>query len=988
MATTSSQPSANAANTPTIGAARASSTSLPAPSESPSIPGPSPSLAAAAPNGGTNGYFVPTATSNDGPTTVDLRLYPRDGRVRNPVPSKLKDVAEQMKGNFGVMHMDVTSHRASEGRDAAAKRTSESTALQAKMAQTDTYVSHQRRANYPRPPGLKQFTPPSKSTEPGTEPVAKPGPRLPLAVEDTKAEQARLLTLLRTLPHHTVVDQLCKALAFFGGIPDAPPPVDGNFPESAGSNGSGSLFVGWIAEIFPDLDRPPRPARSTPTQTTGLRRPRGRPKGSKASKARSDKGFKKGPLKKGPQKALEGADNQPADPADESWVDVEESVLQLNGAGDLANAEGALRDALGTPSLTLDGESATAAPATGSNGGFRSINHANNAPASSAKRRGRPKGSKNRSKDTSVLQQASQSVQPATANANSSAPPASTPILPPPPPKVTPVPVPVPMLDTQSKKKSSATKPKAPRNRSKATKDVTVKNSTLQPQQPAGLNSSSSTNVTNTGSGDALSLTDGFVPSTINGGASHVGPGQTRAQDATSSGQVPAQQVKPSSVTAKKRKRQTAKDGASASKDNGSVPTGGNEPLSLEGQPSIPQGLQAPSTQSQPIQQAVPSISPAPPAKRARKSQELTTQATRPTPNVIGQNGTIPSPHVATEHVQQPNQIPSTTQDHTAAQGLEAHYAAMQSYNNHPQNKMQQQPPASMGTSASPTTASVATTAEGLEAHYERFAALQNYSDTTRSTSTRPQKPQQQTTQRASPIPAQTSKTPQMPATLASQQQARAPQSYYPQSQVLAPFSTQQPSYSTSQRQQQHMASGSPNTGLVQHVTNSPQFSAQSNSPLMQPDNSYRGSPSLIHGSTAFVPRRTPTASPLERNPYRPTSTTNHGVPSHSPHFGTRQTPTTTTSTHNTSHSGLSSTFPSFADSSFLDIQSLDSGTSHSSLGLGTGAYGLGSGSVPQQQRTTSSSTAPLYSPVTGLNNSYMGPSSIGRASHNHNRWP
>ncbi|KAI0899391.1 hypothetical protein F4806DRAFT_252611 [Annulohypoxylon nitens] len=180
MATTSGQQSANLANN-TSSIARNSNTSGQQLSESPTpgLTAPSPTLTAPTVNGSANG-LLPSTLSNDGSLHADLRLYPRDGRVRNPVPSKLKDVTEQMKGNFSVMHMDVASHRASEGRDAAAKRTSESTALQAKLAQTDTYVSHQRRANYPRPPGLKQFTSPKKSdsTEPPapTAPVPTPTP--------------------------------------------------------------------------------------------------------------------------------------------------------------------------------------------------------------------------------------------------------------------------------------------------------------------------------------------------------------------------------------------------------------------------------------------------------------------------------------------------------------------------------------------------------------------------------------------------------------------------------------------------------------------------------------------------------------------------------------------------------------------------------------------------------------------------------------------
>jgi hypothetical protein len=75
----------------------------------------------------------------------------------------------------------------------------------------------------------------------------------PLAPDETKYEQARLLTLLRSINPVTVVDQICKAVAYFGGIPGAPPPEDGIFPESANTRETGALFIGWLAEIFPDL---------------------------------------------------------------------------------------------------------------------------------------------------------------------------------------------------------------------------------------------------------------------------------------------------------------------------------------------------------------------------------------------------------------------------------------------------------------------------------------------------------------------------------------------------------------------------------------------------------------------------------------------------------------------------------------------------------------------------------------------------------------
>lgn len=896
-----------------------------------------------------------------------MRIYPRDGRVRNPVPSKLKNVNEQMKGNFGVMHMDVASHRASEGRDAAAKRTSESTALQAKLAQTDVYVSHQRRANYPRPPGLKQFNSPKRSDEP----VLDPAPPRPLTVAETKTEQARLLTLLRTLPHHAVVDQICKGLAFFGGVPDAPPPADGKFPESAEANGSGSLFVGWIAEIFPDLDHPrPRQVEDPATQAAGQKRPRGRPKGSKATKSRSDKG-----LKKGSQKANRGADGQIHDAQDDSWVDVEDSVLELNDNGDLVEAMAALRDAPGTPTGLNGGENATATPTPGSAAGFRSINDINQGPGSSSKRRGRPKGSKNRPKEKSVLPSI-------------------------PPPKVTPVPVPVPMLDAQPKNTPNSAKPKPTKNRPKppaeTVNDIVAANTPTQ--QRTDLNATSDLPSAAQAPTSTLEFAARFTAPAVNGTMAHNHEGLQSTQPRPSTLPSPASQIKASTVTAKKRKRPA---GNATTQNEGTVTSGGASSSAQTVQPSSMQTTptaQLQSQASQPIHQPTPTNVIVPPAKRARKSQEASAVATarRQTPNSMSQKAPVPPPISVAEPPHQANSGDVVTQNHPPAEGLEAHYAAMQSHtdqmqtysNSRTQHKQQSHSTGSMGPTVSPAPAVAPAPTGGLDAHYEHFTALQNLPDSSRQAAAGRQK-QQPPTQTASPIPSQPSKLPQMSATLTSQQQTRAPPNYYSQGQGLgSSYNTQQPSYSNTQRPQQHMSSASSNTGLVQHVTNSPQFSTQSNSPLMQADSNYRGSPSLIHNNAAFATRRTPSASPLDSSTFRSSNTANHGVANHgvanhSPHFSTRQTSATATA-HNTSHSGLPSTFPTFGDSSLFDM-SIDSNGGHGSIGMGGSSYALNSGPVPQQQRSSSSNAAPLYS-SSGMNNTYLGPTSMGRTGQQ-NRW-
>ncbi|PSR91948.1 hypothetical protein BD289DRAFT_481381 [Coniella lustricola] len=356
----------------------------------------------------------------------------KDGRIRNPVPSKLKGKTSASSGKFSVMHMDIRSRDAATDRDLAAKRTSESTALAAQKAFENGYQPH-RKSNWLRMPddelqalhaqaqvqahlqsqphlqqqqhhqqqqqqqhghlqlqGHVQMPPQAQIPDPGvpftgstpydpslyglksaTKPPVAYVP-VPLSAQETKEHQARLLTLLRTLQPVQVVDQLCKALAYFGGIPDAPPPQDGKFPESAEANGSGSVFVGWLTEIFPDLDaqgrRKPRPMRpAPPVEPSPEKRGRGRPKGSKSSKVRSDKGIKKTPKKSLPTDAPSDGNPAPGD----NWVD----------ADDTAGNDG-------------QNVAATDRQPPGSNVANRTEG------AASIRKRGRPKGSKNRPRES------------------------------------------------------------------------------------------------------------------------------------------------------------------------------------------------------------------------------------------------------------------------------------------------------------------------------------------------------------------------------------------------------------------------------------------------------------------------------------------------------------------------------------------------------------------------------------------------------------
>ncbi|KAF4775577.1 hypothetical protein HER10_EVM0012137 [Colletotrichum scovillei] len=428
-----------------------------------------PVLGVTSEGGAANGFGVLQHTGP--PVQDDIPGLYRDGRVRNPVPSKLKGKTDATKGNFGVMHIDLTTTNESRERDAAAKRTSEGTQLAARLAQTDRYIPIRRskfiyrpevhasnsppqlNAPHPSAPQLNapQLNKPQQNapghdkpqlnkpwphqTQPNTPQPNTPQPNTPcppktplitpqrnapqldrpqlntpyiretveesaqvrrrtstLTTVETIAEQARLLTLLRSLDPDLVVDQLCKGLKFFGGIANEHTSSGASFPISAEANGSGSLFVGWLAEIFPALDQGAMPS----AHQTKLRRPRGRPKGSRNAKGKQA-GHSVQRLASRAHAAGATTDNSAGDDAveraavDASWVDIDDTIADTDGE-----------------SLQVDAERVVATPASsqvvsgpGASGGMPESGSAQTSTTTPApKRRGRPKGSKNRPKDT------------------------------------------------------------------------------------------------------------------------------------------------------------------------------------------------------------------------------------------------------------------------------------------------------------------------------------------------------------------------------------------------------------------------------------------------------------------------------------------------------------------------------------------------------------------------------------------------------------
>ncbi|PHH68462.1 hypothetical protein CDD80_7493 [Ophiocordyceps camponoti-rufipedis] len=349
--------------------------------------------------------------------TLESAGYHTDGRVRNPVPSKLQGMTNNRNGNFAVMHIDLGGSKPTD-RNAAAKRTSEETEAQARRA---NQVGWQpvRRSKL-----IWHSDNPDLQTARTSDPALAPSSAVPVAVpatapapaasapssdwlhtrisapQETKAEQARLLTLLRTLHPILVVDQLCKALAYFGGIPGAPAPTDGTFPPSASTNGPGSLLVSWLSEIFPPVDDPGAmanslhlpPLSSVAGQTTDwdrqeaspapVRRARGRPKGSKSSKVRRDKGMKKSrPAASGSVPTGASSEANPSQPGTGDGQGLGNGASGANDAVPSGSAK--------TPLLTEASSSAQANP------------DANLTSTPGQRKRGRPKGSKNRPKEKS-----------------------------------------------------------------------------------------------------------------------------------------------------------------------------------------------------------------------------------------------------------------------------------------------------------------------------------------------------------------------------------------------------------------------------------------------------------------------------------------------------------------------------------------------------------------------------------------------------------
>ncbi|KFY27523.1 hypothetical protein V493_03440, partial [Pseudogymnoascus sp. VKM F-4281 (FW-2241)] len=586
------------------------------------------------------------------------------------------------------MDMSGSSSNGRVPRGEAAQRASENTAKAARNMLQDSYRVKRRRVEgvvvEPRQEALVQqaYVVPSS---PPAEPVHR---TQPMSAEETKYEQARLLTLLRSISPLAVVDQMCKALAFFGGIPGAPAPEDEAFPASEDANGSGALFVGWLSEIFPELERKVWRSSGLGGGSRG-KRPRGRPKGSKASKVRKDKGIKKGP-KDGGRDESRGSgvsiravsvmdEDDDADGADDEWVDIgeSESILHDKGSGQTgANASGAFIPINSTGSGTIELEPEELndpepidPPATANIG---------------KRRPGRPRGSRNRPKEKDAEGNEVPAVEVFSLNQASVTSTSS------------------PVMNMQSATPTSQPKRKAGRPPGSKTKpkETPILPTSVSPvlsrsnHAPASQTATPSSNIASVPQG--LSAEERAV---------------LEAYRKSRSGEpaVPTPIANP----AEKRKRGPRKSSNGPTAENAvAVPTVAILPPSTSAPVVAPQPSEPSRTNSQ---QATPkSASAAPTAKRQRKSKDLTIAAPKTNmaqdPAILKSTST-PTPasapvarSVPVTSSQRPVSVPSTTvfsslpmtseqimaPVRAPAQGLQAHYDRFTSIQQKQQQQQQQ----------------------------------------------------------------------------------------------------------------------------------------------------------------------------------------------------------------------------------------------------------------------------------------------------------
>ncbi|KAH7330072.1 hypothetical protein BKA65DRAFT_404710 [Rhexocercosporidium sp. MPI-PUGE-AT-0058] len=873
----------------------------------------------------------------------------KDGRVRNPVPSKLKGKTDNKQGNFGVMHMGMSPGKKNEvqgqgrdaaaERDAAARRTSENTASRAKAAQSERYVPPKKRgldaSLIPDPRSRNSPFGGSRDTQRSR----------PLAPDETKSEQARLLTLLRSINPVAVVDQICKAVAYFGGIPGAPPPEDGIFPVSANTRETGALFIGWLAEIFPDLT----------------------PKSPEVSRDQNAK--KKGRLSKGTK---------------DTPGDYSEAPNSRNGYG----YGPAVSAPWGLPqSLALVNTPVAAAALPSSNPKFPAPeqsfeqpspttpakNQVEDSSSTNKRRRGRPKGSRNKGKDG----------QPDSEGAN--------------------------MTDGQNQGQAAPQSPQAQTTTAKVAQPSPAMATTVNPMANT-YGSSSNTAPNNhysvqqwqassqisqsgrapTAPGDELSPEERAV---LEAFRHHPPDGVQQVQAVVPSPILPTKSAPPE--TGQKRKRAPAKPKTNPT----STPKFSAENLPQTNHPPIlPPGREPATGVTKDAMQwtSVGSAAAAtnatktptiPPAKRPRQRKpkapantdtpsrtqtaSVVSTATPPIPP-----STIPdSQGTASQQSIQQSSIPQTTPvSRPAAEGLEAHY-------NYFQQQQQQN-----GRSNTPTMPQ-----QQVQQHARQLSKPQSAT----SQQSTPQLQQQnlmqhQKSQQGQQVTQQTSQR-EDGQKMAQSTSARPPSTgFYNQASqaTSAPYSQQYPSHQPSQLYGTHQASPQmSNSTSNSYRTNSTHTMAQASPQFSQAENTYRtssphtlGQPSPSFSQTGTNYRNTSTHNLAQQSPAVTQAENSYRTPSS--HSIAQPSPAYTTSrSHSQSQPSHQSHYNHFSDSSYIDLPTLESlghsgSAGNTGVGLSNNTYGTTGGfgqgiAVGLGNSRSSASSNSLYGSTSGLSNPY-----------------
>jgi len=902
----------------------------------------------------------------------------KDGRVRNPVPSKLKGKTDNKQGNFGVMHMGTSPGKKTEvqgqgrdaaaERDAAARRTSENTASRAKAAQSEKYVPPKKRG---LDASLNADSRSRNSPFGGSRDTQR---SRPLAPDETKSEQARLLTLLRSINPVTVVDQICKAVAYFGGIPGAPPPEDGIFPESANTRETGALFIGWLAEIFPDLT-----PKSPEVSKDHAAKKKGRPsKGMKETPAaesaeapNSRNGYGYGPAVSAPSWGLPQSLALVNTPVAANPISLGEPKFQI-------------------PEQSLEQPSPTT-PAK---------NQAEDSSSTNKRRRGRPKGSRNKGKDgqpdaeaanmtdgQNQVQAAAQSpqVQSTTAKVAEPSPAMATTAN--------------PLANSFGSSSNTAPKP--------------VSNTKIQNNQYPGPQWQASNQLNQTSSAAMVAPGDELSPeerAVLEAFRHHPPDGVQQVQQVMPSPIVPTKSAPPE--TGQKRKRAPAKPKTNPtptpkfSAEN--LPQTNHPPILPPGRENsmgvAKDALQWTSVGSATAATAATaaattsnnaSTTPTiPPAKRPRQRKPKAPA----NPDAPSRNQTASVVSTATPPIP-----PSTIPDSQASAS---------------QQSIQQSVPQSIQKSISQTNSVSRPAAEGLEAHYNYFQQQQQQNGRS-NTPTMPQqqvqqhsrqhsKPQSVTPQQSTPQLQQQNlmqhqksqqgqQTTQQPSQRDDSQKMNQSSSARPSSTgfynqgsqaASATYTQQYPSHQPSQLYGTHQASPQmSNSTNNSYRTSSTHTMAQASPQFSQAENAYRtssphtlGQPSPSFSQTSTNYRNTSTHNLAQQSPavtqaensYRTPST--HSIAQPSPSY-------TTARSHSQSQPSHQSHYNHFSDSSYIDLPTLESlghsgSNGNTSVGLSNNTYGTTGGfgqgiAVGLGNSRSSASSNSLYGSTSGLSNPY-----------------